>query len=36
MVEATGLSRENFCLACFDGIYPVKPDTSFRKEALEE
>ncbi|MCK9174733.1 MAG: amidophosphoribosyltransferase [Desulforhopalus sp.] len=36
MVEATGLSRDKFCLACFDGIYPIKPDTSFRKEALEE
>ncbi|HIQ36733.1 MAG TPA: amidophosphoribosyltransferase, partial [Desulfocapsa sulfexigens] len=23
LVEATGLSREDFCLACFDGKYPV-------------
>ena len=34
LVEATGLPREDFCLACFDGKYPVKPDTSFTKDAL--
>ena len=28
MVEATGSSAEDFCLACFDGEYPVEiPDT---------
>lgn len=34
LVEATGRSKEDFCLACFDGVYPVKPDTSFHKDAL--
>jgi amidophosphoribosyltransferase len=35
LVEATGLSREEFCLACFDGKYPVEPDRNFTKDALE-
>ena len=35
LVEATGLSREDFCLACFDGKYPVEPDRNFTKDALE-
>jgi len=35
LVEATGLSREDFCLACFDGKYPVEPDKNFTKDALE-
>ncbi len=35
LVEATGLSKEDFCLACFDGHYPVAPDKNFTKEALE-
>ena len=34
LVEATGLGRENFCLACFNGEYPIAPDTSFTKEAF--
>jgi amidophosphoribosyltransferase len=34
LVEATGMPREDFCLACFDGNYPIAPDTSFTKEAL--
>ncbi len=34
LVEATGLPREDFCLACFDGNYPIAPDTSFTKDAL--
>jgi amidophosphoribosyltransferase len=34
LVEATGLPWEHFCLACFNGIYPVEPDKSFTKEAL--
>ena len=25
MIEATGLSKENLCMACFDGNYPVLP-----------
>ena len=35
MVEATGLPKDNFCLACFTSQYPVAPDTSFKKDALE-
>jgi amidophosphoribosyltransferase len=34
LVEATGLKKEDFCLACFDGIYPVAPNTTFTKDAL--
>ncbi|MEN8189566.1 MAG: amidophosphoribosyltransferase [Thermodesulfobacteriota bacterium] len=34
LVEATGLGRDSFCLACFDGIYPVEPDLNFHKDAL--
>lgn len=36
LVEATGLTREDFCLACFDGKYPVEPDKSFQKNSLGE
>ncbi|MBI4763841.1 MAG: amidophosphoribosyltransferase [Deltaproteobacteria bacterium] len=35
MVAATGLPESNFCLACFDGRYPVQPDLSFNKHCLE-
>lgn len=35
LVEATGLTANDFCLACFDGIYPVEPDKAFTKDALE-
>lgn len=34
LVEATGLSKEQFCLACFNGDYPVPPDNAFTKEAF--
>ena len=34
LVEATGLTKNNFCLACFNGIYPVPPDRSFFKDVL--
>lgn len=34
MVEATGLSRDHFCLACFTGEYPIEPDKNFTKEAF--
>ncbi|MBW1635989.1 MAG: amidophosphoribosyltransferase [Deltaproteobacteria bacterium] len=34
LVEATGLTREHFCLACFDGKYPIQPDKTFHKNAL--
>ena len=38
MVEATGRAAEDFCLACFDGEYPMEiPETVRRgKMALEK
>lgn len=35
LVEATGLSTDAFCLACFNGCYPVEPDKNFTKDVLE-
>ncbi|RUM45235.1 MAG: amidophosphoribosyltransferase [Desulfocapsa sp.] len=35
LVEATGLDKDAFCLACFNGDYPVEPDRNFKKDALE-
>lgn len=35
LVEATGLDKKSFCLACFDGNYPVPPDLNFSKNALD-
>jgi amidophosphoribosyltransferase len=35
LVEATGLPESSFCLACFNGNYPVQPDTTFDKLCLE-
>ncbi|MFH0788005.1 MAG: amidophosphoribosyltransferase [Pseudomonadota bacterium] len=35
MVEATGLPESHFCLACFNGKYPVQPDSTFTKFCLE-
>lgn len=34
LVRATGMTADDFCLACFDGRYPVEPDRSFHKDAL--
>ena len=34
LVEATGMTKNDFCLACFNGEYPVPPDRSFFKDAL--
>jgi len=36
LVEATGLSQSNFCLACFDKNYPVAPDLNFSKNSLDK
>ncbi len=36
LIESTGMPRENFCLACFDNDYPVKPDLTFHKLAFGE
>jgi amidophosphoribosyltransferase len=34
LVEASGMAKETFCLACFNGEYPVEPDLSFHKNTL--
>ncbi len=34
MVRATGQPMDSFCLACFNGVYPVSPDPQFHKLAL--
>jgi amidophosphoribosyltransferase len=36
LVEATGLTKNDFCLACYNGDYPIPPDLSFHKDALNE
>ncbi|MEE4164563.1 MAG: amidophosphoribosyltransferase [Desulfocapsaceae bacterium] len=35
MVEATGMTMNDFCLACFNNDYPVSPDRNFHKNALD-
>lgn len=35
MVKATGHPKEHFCLACFNGDYPVKFESSMEKHLLE-
>jgi amidophosphoribosyltransferase len=34
-IKATEIPRENLCLACFDGKYPVPIDDKFSKYCLE-
>jgi amidophosphoribosyltransferase len=36
MIKATGVSSDSFCKACFDGKYPVPPDTTFNKLSLDK
>ena len=36
MVEATGLAKNCFCMACFNGEYPIEPDEEFSKLCLEK
>jgi amidophosphoribosyltransferase len=36
MIKATGVSSDSFCKACFDGQYPVPPDTAFSKLSLDK
>ncbi len=31
LVEATGTGKQDFCLACFNGDYPIEPDLNFQK-----
>jgi amidophosphoribosyltransferase len=35
MVQATGHSKSSFCMACYDGVYPVAYDQSLDKEIIE-
>lgn len=35
MVEATGLASDNFCLACFNGVYPLHPPDRLGKFCFE-
>jgi amidophosphoribosyltransferase len=35
MVKATGLSQESFCMACYDGKYPVLYDPVLDKHIIE-
>lgn len=36
MLKAMPIAKENFCTACFDGCYPVKPCKKISKEVLEK
>jgi amidophosphoribosyltransferase len=35
MIKATGLSKNSFCMACYDGNYPVPYDPKTDKEIME-
>ena len=35
MVQATGLPKEDFCMACYDGNYPVHYDPKLEKNIME-
>jgi amidophosphoribosyltransferase len=35
MVKATGLPKNSFCMACYDGNYPVTYDSKVDKEVME-
>jgi amidophosphoribosyltransferase len=35
MVAATGQPKENFCMACYDGNYPVAYDPLLDKHIIE-
>ena len=35
MVEATGMAADNFCLACYEGDYPLPPPADFGKFCFE-
>ena len=35
MVKATGLPKESFCMACYDGNYPVAYDPKLEKNIME-
>jgi amidophosphoribosyltransferase len=35
LIEATRLDQNGFCLACFDGNYPIQPEEGLSKLCLE-
>jgi amidophosphoribosyltransferase len=35
MVKATGLPKDSFCMACYDGDYPVPYDPMTDKHIIE-
>ncbi|HWX20818.1 MAG TPA: amidophosphoribosyltransferase [Candidatus Binatia bacterium] len=35
MIKATGLPKESFCMACYDGRYPVSYDPTIDKHIIE-
>ena len=35
MVAATGMRKESFCMACYDGDYPVPFDPKLEKNIIE-
>jgi amidophosphoribosyltransferase len=35
MVEATGMDHSSFCLACYDGNYPLSPPENISKLCFE-
>ncbi len=35
MVAATGLPKASFCMACYDGNYPVAYDPKLEKNIME-
>ena len=35
MVKATGLAKNSFCMACYDGDYPVPYDPTLEKNIME-
>ena len=35
MVKATGLPADGFCMACYDGNYPVPYDPALDKHIIE-
>ena len=36
VVAATKLPRDSFCMACYDGVYPVKYDPRLEKNIMEQ
>jgi len=36
MIKATGHKKDGFCLACYDGNYPVPFDKKLNKDIMEK